>query len=77
MLQSDRGKEFLGKATQQVLKTNHIVYRPIFGLHQAAVFEHYIYQIKMKLYFVKVFHATLPGLESQVFLNKFLKLFKN
>ena len=50
MLQSDRGKEFLGKATQQVLKTNHIVYRPLFGLHQAAVFEHYIYRIEMKLY---------------------------
>ena len=49
MLQSDRGKKFLGKATQQVLKTNHIVYRPIFGLHQAAVFENYIYQIKMIL----------------------------
>ena len=50
VLQSDRGKEFLGKATQHILKENHIVYRPKFGLHKAAVVEHYIYLIKKKLY---------------------------
>lgn len=50
VLQSDRGKEFLGKQTQSVLKQNKIVYRSKFGRNKCAIVEHYIYLIKKKLY---------------------------
>ena len=50
VLQSDRGKEFLNKQTQQVLKSFKIVYRPKYGKNKCAIIEHYIYLIKKKLY---------------------------
>jgi hypothetical protein len=49
VIQSDQGKEFLGK-TVQLLKSKKIVYRPKFGKNKANFAENGIYLIKRKLY---------------------------
>jgi IS30 family transposase len=49
-LQTDRGKEFLGKSCQELFKKEHIVYRSKFGKNKANFAENAIGRIKRKLY---------------------------
>jgi hypothetical protein len=49
-IQTDRGKEFLGKSCQDLFKQQHIVYRSKFGQNKANFAENAIGRIKRKLY---------------------------
>jgi hypothetical protein len=49
-IQTDRGKEFLGKSCKDLFKTDHIVYRSKFGQNKANFAENAIGRVKRKMY---------------------------
>jgi hypothetical protein len=49
-LQTDRGKDFLGKACTLLYKSKHIIYKPKFGKNKANFAENAIGRVKRKLY---------------------------
>ena len=50
VLETDQGKEFLGKPCKDLFNKNHIIYKSKIGKNKAFLAEHYIFLVKKYLY---------------------------